>query len=354
MVVAGDLFGGAERQLLTLCRAGAGLFDSIVIPTLPGPLAGAARNAGITIDDLGTGHTGLVAQATALAHRLDAHGVDIVHTQGYRASVLAALASLGRPRRPAIRTVHGAPETSASWRLALNEWLGRKADRWNGAHVVYVSEELADRMGRPPGSTVIHNGVEDPPTDGDRPPEFDPGCIHLVAVGRLEPVKDLGMLIQAVAMSEYRSVTRLHLVGDGPLRSSLETMARNLGVQDNVRFHGFRTDALQWIGHADALVLSSRHEGIPYVLLEALALGTPVVATAVGGIPEVIRNDVDGLLVPPADAPALAAALARLHTDPALRARLSEGGRRRVVDEFSARRMAERYAAIYRTLRRPA
>lgn len=346
MLIAGDLYGGAERQLFTLCRAGRHRFEATVVPTLPGPVAGAARDAGIACEDLGAA-PGLGAVVARLRAAVRAGRYDLIHCHGYRASVLAALALLGSRPLPVVRTVHGAPEARGLSKLAAYEALGRLADRWTGARLVYVSDELAARLGHADGSVVIRNGVEPPAPLGGRPVEFEPRKFHVVAVGRLEPVKALDTLIDAMAQPALRERACLHLVGDGPLRAALTERAAAAGLAAVVRFHGFRRDALNLIGHADCLALSSRHEGIPYVVLEALALGTPVVATRVGGIPEVIRDDVDGLLVAPGSPSALAGALARLGDEPGLRERLSHSGQARIAIAFSASGMAGHYADLY-------
>ena len=345
-VVAGDVFGGAERQVLTLCKAAPGRYSPILLPTLPGPLTAEASAAGIDVRPLYL----VSASLPSCAHRLHdlarSLDLDVLHTHGYRAAAIVALAGLHG--RPVVRTVHGAPEAFRSPRLAINELVGRLSDRWSAATRVFVSDDLKDRLGAGPSARVIHNGVEIPSTTPPRPEGFAPGRAHFVAVGRLEPVKALEVAIEAMSQGDLAARAILHVVGDGPERASLEARVAALGLGSAVFFHGFRRDALAFIAHADALVLSSRHEGVPYVLLEALALGTPAVSTRVGGIPEVVRDGVEGLLVPPADPDALGAALSRLLNEPALAARMIGAGRDRITAAFSADIMAARYADLYR------
>ena len=351
MLVAGDVYGGAERQLITLCRAGLGEFDATILTTLAGPVPAAAASAGIAHQDLAG--AGVRGAARNLRAALANGTFDLIHSHGYRASFIAALAQWTGRTAAVVRTVHGAPESMQAPKMALYEQLGRLADRWTRATVVYVSDELANRMGRPAGSLVIHNGVEPPAPKGPRPVEFTADRAHIVAVGRLEPVKDLGSLITALSRPELRSRARLHLIGDGPLRAELHAQAQTLGLGTDVIFHGFRRDALQLIGHADALALPSLHEGIPYVLLEALALGTPLVATRVGGIPEVVHDGREGLLVRPQAPGELAAALCRVLQDKVLADSMRTAGIARVREEFSASIMAERYAQLYRDVLTP-
>jgi glycosyltransferase involved in cell wall biosynthesis len=146
---------------------------------------------------------------------------------------------------------------------------------------------------------------------------------HVLAfAGRLGVQKALGTALEAVATMP--GVT-LVVAGDGPERAALERRMRELGVEGRVRFLGSvsRDDVLRLFRAADASVLPSAWENYPHTVVEALAVGCPVIATAVGGVPEVVRDGENGLLVPPGDPPALAAAVSRFFSDPALRERLA-------------------------------
>ncbi|HEU5490191.1 MAG TPA: glycosyltransferase family 4 protein [Gaiellaceae bacterium] len=144
----------------------------------------------------------------------------------------------------------------------------------------------------------------------------------LVFAGRLGPQKALGVLLEAVV--DVPDVT-LVVAGDGPERAAFEATTRGLGLDERVSFLGAvpRERVLRLFGAADASVLSSAWENFPHTVVEALAVGCPVIATAVGGVPEVVRDGENGLLVPPGDAPALGAAIARFFADDELRARLA-------------------------------
>lgn len=157
-----------------------------------------------------------------------------------------------------------------------------------------------------------------------RPEKLSPGTV--VFVGRLTRQKALDVALRAVAAVP---AARLLLVGDGPERESLERLAAELGLDGRVSFLGARSrdDALRLLAGAEAAVLSSEWENLPHAAVESLAVGTPVVATAVGGVPEVVRDGVNGLLVPPGSVSAFAAALGRLLTDGELRAQLAAAAR---------------------------
>jgi glycosyltransferase involved in cell wall biosynthesis len=145
----------------------------------------------------------------------------------------------------------------------------------------------------------------------------------LVFAGRLGPQKAVGVLLSALA--DVRDVT-LVIAGDGPDRATLERRARGLGLEDRVRFLGGvpRGEVLRLFGAADASVLPSAWENFPHTVVEALAVGCPVIATAVGGVPEVVHDGANGLLVPPGDPEALRGAIARFFADDELRRRLAE------------------------------
>jgi glycosyltransferase involved in cell wall biosynthesis len=137
------------------------------------------------------------------------------------------------------------------------------------------------------------------------------------------------------------------VVGEGVLRADLEARARRLDVEGRVIFAGFRHDLDALLPAFTVFCLSSRMEGLGTSVLDAMALGLPVVATAAGGIPEAVEDGVTGRLVPPGDAAALAAALLEVLRDPAAGRRLGEGGRRRFEERFTADRMVESTLAVY-------
>jgi glycosyltransferase involved in cell wall biosynthesis len=161
---------------------------------------------------------------------------------------------------------------------------------------------------------------------------------------RLHPQKGHTFLIAAAA--EVPGVT-FAFAGDGPLRQALETQAREQGVADRCVFLGERDDVPQLLAAADLVVLPSLFEGLPVSVLEAMAAERPVIATAIGGTDEAITTEVTGLLVPPRDPSALAAAIRRLQGDPELSRRLAEAARGRVERSFSADATAREIMRIY-------
>jgi glycosyltransferase involved in cell wall biosynthesis len=170
------------------------------------------------------------------------------------------------------------------------------------------------------------------------------GCI-----GRLEPEKGQTVLLQAFdGLHRRHPRTRLLLVGDGGERARLERTAASLRFNGAIRFVGTREDVPELLATCDIVALPSFHEGLPMALLEAMAAGRPVVASAVGGVPHLIRDGETGVLVAPGDHAALQEALGRLAEDEATRRRLAASAMRLVEERFGFDRTLQRYEELYR------
>jgi glycosyltransferase involved in cell wall biosynthesis len=201
---------------------------------------------------------------------------------------------------------------------------------------------------------TIHNGV-DPvrfTDDGDRAARTALGlpldAVVAGTVGRLDPVKDqIGVLEAFACLRDKWPRALLVIVGDGPCRGALEARSRRPDLVGRVRLLGERADVPDILRAIDIYMLPSIAEGISNTVLEAMASGLPVIATAVGGNPELVDDGVTGTLVPVGDRPALAGALAAYLGDPHLRMVHGKAGRARAATEFSLERMAQRYRALY-------
>ena len=178
----------------------------------------------------------------------------------------------------------------------------------------------------------------------------DGGKMKIICVGRLSPEKGHGGLFEALAMFPVGERPGLILVGDGPQRDELEGLIDRHGLSGSVTFAGRQPEAktLEMIAACDILVLPSFMEGLPIVLMEAMALGVAVIASRVAGIPELVVDGDSGLLFTPARWDELHAAIARLAGDAALRARLAEAARRAVTEEFDIILSADKLAAFFR------
>jgi glycosyltransferase involved in cell wall biosynthesis len=216
--------------------------------------------------------------------------------------------------------------------------------------VVAVSRAVARQVVDGP-ARVIYAGVAVPPVDPPAPRRREAGELVLGTAGRIVELKGLADLLQAAAAlrSEFPGL-RLEIAGSGPQRADLERTIARLGLGDRVAFLGWVRDLPPTLAGWDAFVLPSLEEGFPIAALDAMAAGLPVVATAVGGVPELIEDGRTGWLVTPGDAEALAARLRLVLSDPASRARVGTAGRTRVRDHFGAARMTEAFAGLYEEL----
>lgn len=282
---------------------------------------------------------------------------DVVHTHGYRPDVVDAGVAKGLGI-PAITTVHGF--TGNHWRNRLYERVQRIAFRRFDC-VVAVSASLGTELARngvpPERITILKNAWsgEEPmmdraaarsalglPRDGFR----------VGYVGRLTPEKGPDVMIDALAHVDGAPVA-LSMIGQGRARAALEARAAVLGVADQITWHGLRRDAPRLIPAFDVFVLSSRTEGTPIVLFEAMAAGVPIVATRVGGVPDVV-SAAEARVVPPADPAALGAAIADVRDDPAAAAARARAAQHRLAIEFSIEPWLARYEALYRSVMRAA
>ncbi|MFO7900712.1 MAG: glycosyltransferase family 4 protein [Planctomycetota bacterium] len=282
---------------------------------------------------------------------------DVVHTHISKAGVLGRLAARKAGVRAIVHTYHGEVAEVAAAGLApsvfrLAERLAARATSRFVAVSQHTAEEcLARGIGTRAQYRVIHNGI-----DLDRfsreqveRPFADSGPGPVVGVvGSLTAEKRVDVLLRAVQQltSEYPALL-VCVVGDGPLRDHLQGMAQQLQLGERVQFPGLVPDVRPWLARFDVLVSPSEREGLPTVLLEALAMGCPVVASRVGGVPEIIQHGRTGLLVKPNDPRAIEDAIRRLLRSPEQRELLRREGRRRAVSSFGLDTMLRRTEAVY-------
>ena len=277
----------------------------------------------------------------------------VVHSHGYRTDVVAALA-VGSAKPATISTAHGF--TGGGWRNRLYERL--QAAAWKKFDsVVAVSAPLVGALESrgvdPEKIHLIPNAWRD---SGRRLSRNEArGELGIAEdarvvgwVGRLSPEKGPDVALEAFRRSAGDG-TELHFVGAGRMRADLEARAGELGIDKQVIWHGPIVEAGHYLAAFDLLVLSSRTEGTPIVLFEAMAAGVPIVATAVGGVPDVVSVQ-EALLVPSDDRDALAEAIAVLLNDPGERRRLAKSASRRLESAFALEPWLEAHESMYRDL----
>lgn len=349
--------GGAEWTLIHLAN-GLRSRGHSVLPILPekgvGWLGAQLESRGFPTRTFRLDHPLDAGCVLRLRRLFREEGVSVVHPHEFTLSVFAttaaALASV-----PAIVTLHSAqrfPERMRR-RIAIR-WAARQAFA-----ATTVSEatktEIVRRLGmRGEEWRVIVNGVPTPEGHRERVRQelgIQPDARLLLAVGNLYSVKGHDVLVRAmaaVARRENLPTWTLAVAGRGEEREGLERLARELEVDSKVVFLGFREDVGDLLHAADLFVHPSRSEGLPLAVIEAMSVGLPVVASDVGGIPEVVSDGVTGILVPPEDVDSLAAGIASLLADPARAEAIGETGRRAARDAYGIDRMVERYLELYR------
>jgi glycosyltransferase involved in cell wall biosynthesis len=294
----------------------------------------------------------------------------ILHTHTAKAGTIGRLAArlLGGAGPPiVVHTFHGHvlrgyfdPVRSTAFRL-LERWLARRTTA-----LIAVSPEVRDdlvSLGVAPREkfTVVRLGIELDErvgTDSDGPRADTRRALGIPAdrfvvgwIGRMTAVKRTDDVLLAVRALRERGVdTVLCMVGDGPDRDAVERRAHQLGIVRDSLFLGYQEEVASYYAAFDALILPSANEGTPVSAIEALAGGRPVVATRVGGVPDVVRDGVDGFLVGPGDVDAMAERLSALAADPPLRHRMGEAGRASVHERYSVERLLDDIDALYRRL----
>ena len=348
--------GGAQTYVATLLPALADRFDVAVAAHGDGPLSDAARAAGVRFLELEHVRRPLspwrdplgLLELAALVRRERPH---IVHVNSAKAAALGRMAAWLMRTPIRVYTVHGwsyTAHTAASSTLYL--WAERVLRPLTTVTICVSESErragLEARTCEEATTVVIHNGVELPDTDVPGPRA---GPFRIVTVGRLQAPKDALTLVRALAelpRDAYEAV----IVGEGPDRPAVESEVRRLGLDSEVDLAGGRTDVAELLAASDLFVLSSRSEGLPLSILEAMAAGLPVVASSVGGIPELVLEGETGFLVPPGDPHRLAGAIERLLDDSALRRRLGAAGRIRVAERFDLVSARQAHLDLYASL----
>lgn len=363
-LTASTSFGGPERQMLGLAHALPADCESHFLLFPEGGRGQAfldqARRQGFDAAELGADTPRLWAAVREIADRLRELRTHVLLCHGYKADLLG--------RRAARRAGVAAVAVSRGWtgedrKVRVYEWLDRRELR-RFDRVVCVSDGQAvkvRRCGVPPEKlTVIRNAAR---AELLRPADAAASRARLLnllpapardtrivlAAGRLSPEKGVDVLVEA-ARRVGDSRACFIICGDGAERAALGRQIAAAGLVGRVVLAGFRGDLDELMPGADLFVLPSRTEGLPNVALEASARGVAVVATAVGGTPEVVAHGVNGLLVPPGDPAALAGRIAELLADDIHRAALGAAGRDRMRREFTFAAQAEQYLELFAEL----
>ena len=364
-VITGQIWAGAQVQVATL-------LDALV--RMPGinlhcivfeedRLAQELRNSGVRVKVIAREHAGsLVRIVSQSADFLSGQNVQIIHAHGYKESIVASVLSKWCHIPVQVRTFHGSrtPFTGFKPKHRVALFLDRLTTRHCVDHSITVSSHLANELKPEVGDkiSIIKNGVDVnhivsglSVEEAKRRLQIPEDALVVGAVARLEEVKRLD-LFEAAAAIIASELPHAHFViaGVGSQESLLKDLFRKSGLQDRVHFLGHRDDAWDVLRAFDLLLITSDQEGLPMVLLEAMALRVPVISRAVGGIPEAIQDGHSGILVPTGDPRALAQDCLLALRNPELRRRMALAAEKIVASQFSAQSNANQVLEIYRSL----
>lgn len=349
--------GGAETVYLHLATAlDPRRYRSICVVSRDGWLTGQLRSGGIAPIVLPSQGSLNVRYLAALCRIIRRERVGVVVAHLYGSSVYAGLAGL-LCRVPVVAILHGQTDIAGEGRF---DAIKRLIVARGTSRLVFVSERLRDALApvlKVPARrcVVVPNGVDaarfQPGRDEEARRELGvaPGDFLLGAIGNIRAPKAYDVLLRAVhLLKEGGPPCKVVIAGEGSgsLMQELETLRRQLGVEDSVRFLGLRNDVQRLLRGFDAYVLSSRTEGFSIACVEAMASGLPVIATRSGGPEEIIEDGISGLLVPTDDPEALAGAISRVIRDPGLARDLGSRARHRACDRYSIGAMVQRYESL--------
>lgn len=350
--------GGAQRSLLHLLN---NLNRERFTPTVAclyngdGAIARAIQALDIPVFDAQMRGRADLGALSRLFRHIRSQRPIILHTSLFHANLPGRI--LGRLTEvPIIISSERTMAMESEWRYRLNRWTAGMVDC-----VVAVSKNVGEfciTHIRIPAQKVviIYNGVEIP----SRSPEsrvqarlelgLSQDALVCGAVSRLDPVKGIGDLVLAFAKLRTKHNAHLIIVGEGSQREQLESLAIDSGISKWIHWTGYHADVPELLPALDVFIQPSHYEGLPNTVLEAMAAGLPVVATSVGGTPELIVNSKTGLLVPRADPTSLAGAISVLLEKPEMRERMGQAGRRRVQLHFSVSKMVDKTEQLYEQL----
>ena len=359
---------GAEMLVAeTIRRLGKRIDPTVLCLDGIGPLGERLLNEGVPVLALGRRPGRDWRLAWRLGRELRERRIDVVHAHQYTPFFYAALGrAVTRSQARVILTEHGRhyPDIVSPLRRAVNRFaLDHLADAVN-ACCGFSARALARVDGFSARRIeVLENGIEldrYEPTPGEPGVErivlrhrlgLDPARRYIATVARFHPVKDHATLLRGfLCVAQARADVDLLLVGDGPLRGALQAQTQELGLAGRVQFMGVRSDIPRILQAVDLFALTSVSEAASLTVLEAMASRLPVVVTAVGGNPEMVRDGIDGLLVPRGDHAAVGAAMLRLLDDPQCATAMGAAGRARVEERYQLGQTVENYWRLYQRL----
>jgi glycosyltransferase involved in cell wall biosynthesis len=363
-----DVFAGTESHVESLALSlGIQNVEVAIACPVGSALAKRAAETGIRVYAVGRCSIGDGSPLRALRDLLRSGEVDLIHAHNGRTALTAAVAVKLAGRGSCVATQHFL-EPHRTGRRGPAAWASRLAHHWvnkHTSHQIAVSQAaregiLSRREAAPDAVTVVPNGIAPPDiatltrtTEVREQLGIPSDVVLIVCASRLEPEKDVTTLLEAMPLLPASPPVKLLLAGAGSQEVVLRDKIRDWGLTDCVSLLGFRDDVMSLINAADIFVLPSKAEPFGLVLLEAMSLAKPVVATAAGGPLEIVVHEETGLLVPPGSPAALADAMQTLILDPVRRTEIGNRGLLRFKERFTADRMAAGTLSVYRRILGP-
>ncbi len=360
-IISGDLWAGAEAQAYTLVK-GLSKKNSLklnVITLNGGYLTKKIRDSGIKVDVVDEKINSSLKMVWYIYRILRKKHIDIVHTHGYKETLLGGFAARLARIKGIVRTHHG---KGVIYGTIYHRFIEKLNTIFFSDNLIAVSEDLkqyliANRFQRN-HITVIHNGIlseeTKPSMSADKLKnalEIESEALVVGTMGRMVAVKGHRYFLEGArkVLSKQDNVVFV-IAGDGPLMQESQKEIKQLGIESKIRLIGFRNDPFDVINMFDIFVMTSLHEGIPMVLLEAMCLAKPIIATKVGGIPEIIYDHQNGLLISPMDSQEFASTCLELIENRVLRKMLANNARKDFVAKYGVERVTEDTEKLYKGL----
>jgi glycosyltransferase involved in cell wall biosynthesis len=368
-IIEGITFGGGDRVFMQLAEGMKAKGYGITVGCVPrGVLAERLRELGIEVEGFNMYSKYNIRTIFQMAKFMKQKNIHIVHTQGGRAPVFGRIAArlakvpIVISTNPLLIDRESHRDVNKLKRLAyllIDILTSIHVDRFLVLSEPHREAIIADYNTEPSKVVKIYNGIELDKYDAKlsngltvrRELGIAPGSSIVGFIGRLIYQKGLPFFLQAASkvITTFPDVMFL-IVGDGPLKAELEKLSNGLNIRQNCIFTGFRQDIPDILSAVDMLVMSSLYEGMPMVILEAMAASKPVIATNVGGIPELVKNGETGVLVPPEDVDVLAESIIDLLKNKDKAQQMGLAGRKRVEEEFDVNIMVRKTEEVYQEL----
>ena len=364
-IASGDLWAGAEVMLYTLARTLHKELNTQVSVVLlnHGILEQKLRDCGISVHVLDESQLSSFQILRRLNRIIVDLNPDVIHTHRSKENILGSIAAWYKHHIPSLRTVHGAPEHRpplhklAKRLILFLDWL---TGRYLQQTIIAVSPDLASKLEHCFPKTkikVIENGIDiDATIHGVSPvnsKDSNKNNYRIGIAGRLVPVKRVDLFIEsAFYLKQHHPEINIdfHIYGDGPLNNALQAQIESLQANDYIHLNGHCEKITQQLQMLDALLMTSDHEGLPMILLEAMCLQTPIIAHAIGGIPHLLDQGKCGVLVHRHTPQAFAEAIVKLISQPEHYQQLAHQAFKRLEQNYSAKNTAAAYLSVYKQI----